>query len=646
MAVSAARLSDLKAQLAPVAAKIKADAPAIAALCELPGIGRVLACRIVDCYGPDKAIEVVRDDPYRLTYDIDGIGFTTADTIAQHNGMPREADSRIEAGVVYAIDLFGKARGHCYASRAEMTHEATKVLCVDASMVAAAVERLVEANRVVVETLSTDGTSEAVYTWATHYAEEEVARMVVEILTTPARETTKPDSAQRSLSFAFRRKPLGEAVEQTIAGFATARGFALSDCQANAMRAIVASKVLVITGGPGTGKTTILRAIIDSLRVAGMRYEMAAPTGRAAKRMAESTQAGASTIHRLLGLKPGKRPKFDRQSPLPCDVVLVDECSMVDLQVMRKVLEATPPHARLILIGDVDQLPSISPGAVLRDVIQSDVIPTVRLDQVFRQAKGSRINVNAQRINRGEVPEGERGKGGEFYVFPGVAANDAADTVVDLVVRKLPAMFGMDPVNDVQVLCPAKKGADGIEALNARLRDMLNPPRDAATPTADLVFGFRTKDKVGHVEKNDYNNDVMNGDMGFVSAVKQCENHTGNAGRSKCFCKVTVKYDDLNGASREVDYGRDEIQYLKHAYALTIHRSQGGEFRAVIMPMLGPDIMLSRNLLYTGVTRGKGLVVLVSNDQAIRRALSETKREHRQTRLAERIRADHERRAA
>ncbi len=588
---------DLRTSLSATLSKVRADEPAIAALTELPGIGVVLARRIVDHYGPTRALEVVREDPYQLIREIDGIGFEKADAIALAGGLGTDSEQRVEAGVSHAIDLLCNQKGHCYTDRGALVKESTRLLGVGAALSVASLDRLTAQNRVVVE-------GEAIYTWATHYAEERVAEMLCRINATPARTPTQ----QTFTLFNTKRLGLEEAAEQAI----QAAPFPLADAQQEAVRAVT-GKALVITGGPGVGKTTVLRTLADALRLAGLRFRLCAPTGRAAKRMMESTGYQASTIHRMLGLRPGKRPAYHSTNPMPEDVLIVDEMSMVSLDLARKVLDAVPPHARLILIGDMDQLPSISPGAVLRDIIESGVVKTVRLSQVFRQAKGSRISVSAQRINAGERPEGERGQGGEFYIFPATLPRDAADTVVDLVTLKLPRLFGLDPRTEVQVLCPTKKGDDGVDALNARIQTIVNGE-------GPDLWGFRVGDRVIHTEKNDYGRDVMNGDVGFVVGLGEKS--------------VSVKMDE-----RVVEYDREEAGMLKLAYALSIHKSQGCEFKAVVIPMLGPDVMLSRNMLYTATTRGKGLVVLVSNDNAITRALSETKKENRNTRLAARMRA-------
>ncbi|HSN98982.1 MAG TPA: AAA family ATPase, partial [Candidatus Nanopelagicales bacterium] len=379
------------------------------------------------------------------------------------------------------------------------------------------------------------------------------------------------------------------------------------------------SKVTVITGGPGVGKTTIVRAVLSCLDRAKVRARLAAPTGRAAKRMSEATGREAVTLHRLLEFDPKQR-KFSRckERPIDAGALVVDEASMLDLALADGLLQAIPPSARLILVGDVDQLPSVGPGAVLRDIIASGGVPTARLTQIFRQAEGSQIVQNAHRIHDGDKPESAEGPGGEFYVIERREPAEAAETILELVTRRIPRGFGLDPRRDVQVLTPMLKGEVGVVALNEALQKALNPEGPSVTRGQRTL---RLGDKVMQL-RNDYEREVFNGDVGFVFEVNAEER------------RLRVRFDE-----REVDYEEGDLDELTLAYATSIHKSQGSEYPAVIVPMLTQHfVMLSRNLIYTAVTRGKRLVVLVADPRAIALALAETRREERRTHLAERLR--------
>lgn len=396
-------------------------------------------------------------------------------------------------------------------------------------------------------------------------------------------------------------------------------GIALAPTQRMAVEAAASHKVLIVTGGPGVGKTTLVRAILALYRRAGLEAKLCAPTGRAAKRLSESTDHEAMTIHRLLEIDP-RSGKFARNQDhmLDADAFVVDEASMLDVPLAWALLTAIPPRARLLLVGDVDQLPSVGPGAVLRDCIDAGYIPVVRLDTVFRQVAASSIISNAHRIRRGEAPASAPDEHGDFFVIQRADPLRARETLLHLVTERIPSRFGFDPARDIQVLAPMRRGDVGIEALNQDLQLALNPPRGQGYNRGGR--SFHVGDKVMQL-KNDYTRDVYNGDIGFVVDVQPEDR------------KLTVRIDD-----REVEYDDEALENLTLAYAVSIHKSQGSEYPAVVIPWLRQHaILLSRNLLYTAVTRGKRLVVLVADPQAIKLGLAEERREDRRTSLTERI---------
>jgi exodeoxyribonuclease V alpha subunit len=407
-------------------------------------------------------------------------------------------------------------------------------------------------------------------------------------------------------------------VAGAIEGFEKRVGVALAPAQRDAVEQAARHKVLVVTGGPGVGKTTIVRAMLALFDKARINVRLAAPTGRAAKRMSEATRREAVTLHRLLEFDPKQRVFARRHGrPIEAGALVVDEASMLDLPLADALLQATGDQARLVLVGDVDQLPSVGPGAVLRDVIGSGAVPTVRLTQIFRQAEGSLIVQNAHRIHDGETPESASGPEGEFYVVDRRTPESAADAIVESVVKRIPARFGLDAKTQVQVLTPMHKGDAGAIALNERLQAALNPTGPEVRRGHKLL---RLGDKVMQL-KNDYEREVYNGDVGYVAEIKPEER------------AVIVLFDD-----REVIYEEGDLDELTLAYATSIHKSQGSEYPAVVIPLLTQHyVMLSRNLLYTAVTRGKRLVVLVADPKALKVALSDTRREDRRTRLAERL---------
>lgn len=565
------------------------------------GISPSLAGRIHKRFG-SNAVDIVSRKPYRLALDVWGVGFATADRIARSLGIPVDAPERMQAGVYQTlVDL--NERGHVFATRPALVAGASKLLDCDLEQADDAITALREQGRVRVERVPTG--EDAVYTPTLHDAEITVAEQLVRLLHTPSED-------------ARRGTPLDHVLAVAISDFEAARNLALAPAQKDAVMAAARHKVLVITGGPGVGKTTIVRALLMVLDRAKLVIRLAAPTGRAAKRMAEATGRDATTIHRLLEIDPKTRG-FARtaQNPIEADALIVDEASMVDIELASSLLSALRPSTRLIFVGDVDQLPSVGPGAVLRDVIASRVVPTVRLTQIFRQAEGSLIVENAHRLQEGLPPTSAEGKTGEFYVLFRNDSETTADTIRRLVTHNIPEAFGLDPLRDVQVLTPMQKGKTGVLALNEMLQSALNPSGPSVKRGAQT---FRVGDKVMQL-KNDYDREVYNGDLGFIASIDEVQR------------KLLVTMD-----GREVIYAEEDLENLTLAYATTIHKSQGSEYPAVVVPLLNEHfVMLARNLLYTAVTRGKRLVVLVCHPHALRTAISDRIAEPRESALAARL---------
>ncbi|MDI1482623.1 ATP-dependent RecD-like DNA helicase [Polyangium sp. y55x31] len=568
------------------------------------GVSPALATRIYKRFGA-SAIEIVKRAPYRLALDVWGVGFKTADQIARAIGVSPDAPERAQAGVLQMLsDLAGK--GHVYAERNALVSATALMLEREEEGVDRAIDVLALSGRVRVETFPSGEV--AVYESSLYEAEARLADRLLALL----RATGRPLSGRRGES--------PDAVAKAaIESFEARTRVALAPAQRDAIEQAARSKVLVITGGPGVGKTTIVRAILSLFDLAGHTVRLSAPTGRAAKRMSEATGREAVTLHRMLEFDPKERGFLRKKSrPIEADVIIVDEASMIDLPLCDALTQAASDGARLVLVGDVDQLPSVGPGAVLRDVIASGAIPTVRLSQIFRQAEGSLIVQNAHRIHDGEKPEGATDKRGEFFVFQRSTPEEAAATIHELVTERIPRGFGLHAVRDVQVLSPMNKGPVGTIALNEVLQRSLNPDGPSVTRGGKL---FRLGDKVMQL-KNDYDREVYNGDVGLIRAI-DAEQGT-----------LTVTFD-----GRDVTYEESDLDELVLAYATSIHKSQGSEYPAVVITLLSQHfVMLSRNLLYTAVTRGKRLVVLVTDGRALSLALSETRREERQTGLAHRLR--------
>ena len=565
------------------------------------GVGTARAFRIYKTYG-EEAIAQVRSDPYRLARDIRGIGFKTADQIAASLGIPKDSDLRARAGVEHVLHEL-TTEGHCAFPREGLIERAERMLEVNQTVIESAVAHGVESGRL------TEGEGPAGERLVYLAGLDQAERRLAEALSTLAQgaHPCPPIDVEKAI----------EWVEQK------AGGLELAPAQREAIRLAVKSKVLVITGGPGVGKTTLVNGIVQIFRAKSLNVVLCAPTGRAAKRLSEATGADASTIHRLLEFDARTGDfKHHQHNPLEGDVFVVDETSMVDLLLAHKLVRAIPPAAALVLVGDVDQLPPVGPGMVLRDVIESGAVPVCRLTEVFRQAAQSAIITNAHRVNRGLMPvfpgklaEGERPA--DFYFVEADEPEAAAEAVLHLVQKAIPRRFGLHPLDDVQVLSPMQRGKLGARSLNLALQAALNP----SGPSVER-FGwtFRVGDKVMQTA-NDYDKDVFNGDIGRITAIDPVEQ------------ELTVRFDQ-----REVPYDLKELDELTLSYATTVHKSQGSEYPAVVIPVHTQHFpMLQRNLIYTAMTRGKRLVVLVGTPKALGLAVRRMDVVRRVTTLKERL---------
>jgi exodeoxyribonuclease V alpha subunit len=576
------------------------------------GVSTSIAVRIYKKYG-DASISVVRNQPYRLAADVWGIGFLTADRIAQAVGIPHDSPDRVKAGLQYALSQSAD-QGHCYLPEERLIADTVKLLQVDTGLVIDCLGELAgEEEGVVREQVPhPEDPAEkvsAVYLVPFHRAELSLSAQMLRLLRTG--EDRLP---------AFRDVDWDAA----LSWLAGRTGAELAPEQRDAVRLALTEKVAVLTGGPGCGKSFTVRSVVELARAKRAKVVLAAPTGRAAKRLSELTGAEASTVHRLLELKPGGDAAYDRERPLDADLVVVDEASMLDLLLANKLIKAVAPGAHLLLVGDVDQLPSVGAGEVLRDLLaEGSPVPAVRLTRIFRQAQQSGVVTNAHRINSG-VPPITQGLS-DFFLFVEDDTEEAGRLTVDVAARRIPAKFGLDPRRDVQVLAPMHRGPAGAGTLNGLLQQAITPARP---DLPEKRFGgrvFRVGDKVTQI-RNNYEkgaNGVFNGTVGVVTALDPDDQ------------RLTVRTDE----DEEVGYDFDELDELAHAYAVTIHRSQGSEYPAVVVPVTtGAWMMLQRNLLYTAVTRAKRLVVLVGSRRALGQAVRTVSAGRRCTALDHRLR--------
>jgi exodeoxyribonuclease V alpha subunit len=558
------------------------------------GVGTARAVRIFKTYGSD-AIQVMTENPYRLARDIRGIGFKTADAIAMKLGIEKTAMMRVRAGISYALTE-ATDEGHCGLPTDGLVPLGEKLLEVPQELVRTALDLELREGNVIADRV---GEAPCVFLAGLYHAERTIAGRLMRLANgTLPWPWIDPDKAL-------------PWVEKHI-------GLTLAESQVTAIRLALKSKVVVMTGGPGVGKTTIIRGVLRILAAKGTELLLCAPTGRAAKRMTEATSFEAKTIHRLLEVDPKSGGfKHGEDNPLECDLLVVDEASMVDVMLMQALLKAVPDRAALLVVGDIDQLPSVGPGQVLADIISSGALPVVRLTEVFRQAAQSRIITNAHRINQGLIPDLSPPENqSDFYFVQAEDPESAVARIIELVKTRIPKRFGLDPIREIQVLCPMNRGGVGARSLNIELQAALNPAGERKVER--FGWTFAPGDKIMQVE-NDYDNEVYNGDIGMIDDVDTAEG------------VLTTTFD-----RRTVTYEFGELDMLVPAYAATIHKSQGSEYPAVVIPVLTQHYaMLQRNLLYTGVTRGKKLVVLIGQKKAIAIAVRNVSGRRRWSKLAE-----------
>ncbi len=582
------------------------DVGPVVALLGQHGVARSVAMRIARRF-PGEALATVKARPYQLAMDADGIGFHAADAIGLACKLSPHVPERGAAGMVHVLREIATL-GHVYTERDRLVASVADLLGWTLDATDVVVDALVRSGHVHLERLPSG--DDAVYPRTIHRAEATVARRLRELLAAPVARGGALEAVEA-------------LVAPAIARFEASAGIGLAPAQRAAVELAARAKVLVVTGGPGTGKTSTLRAMLALFDAACLSVKMAAPTGRAAKRMSETTGREAVTLHRLLEYGAGRFQR-DRAHPMTGDVFVVDEASMIDVVLAAALLDAVPDGARLVIVGDVDQLPSIGPGAVLRDVIASEAIPVARLTAIFRQAAGSLIVENAHRIQRGDMPVTNNDPVADFQILERRDPSSAADAIVATVIRDMPRRFGLDPRTEIQVLVPMHGGPAGTGSLNARLQAALNPSRSGPEIRRGEVT-FRVGDRVTQL-RNSHDRGASNGDVGFILKIDP----------SSTTAALVVTYGD-----RDVSYSTGEIGQLALAYAVTIHRSQGSEYPGVVVAVLREHTrLLSRNLIYTGATRGKTAVVLVADPDALRTALSETRWEHRRTRLRERLRGE------
>jgi len=566
------------------------------------GVSAAYSAKIYKQYR-ERSIEVVKENPYRLAHDIYGIGFITADKIAQNIGIDPNSLIRAKAGVIYVLNELTE-EGHVYYPERDLTRKAKEILKVDEELITKAISELSNEKEIFIEGINNGDIIKAVYLALFYNAETGIAQRLRKLKESPS--NIRPINPEKAIDW----------VQQKL-------NIELAEKQKEAIILAASSKVLIITGGPGTGKTTIITAILRIFQQLKLRILLAAPTGRAAKRMSEATGWEAKTIHRLLEYSPHKGSfKKDQDDPLEADVVIIDEASMIDTLLMYHLLKATPLHAHLILVGDIDQLPSVGPGNVLKDIIASGIFTVVRLTEIFRQAQESMIIVNAHKVNQGEFPimkEIDKKEINDFYFIQEEEPEKILDQVITLCAQRIPGRFGFHPIKDIQVLTPMHRGVIGATNLNIELQRALNPDKQGITHGSRT---FNLGDKVMQITNN-YDKEIFNGDIGWVSRIDQEDR------------EVTIDFD-----GRLVSYDYSDLDEVVLAYAISVHKSQGSEYPVVILPVTTQHyILLQRNLIYTGITRAKKLVVLIGTKKALAIAIRNNKPQLRFTHLSVRLAA-------
>jgi exodeoxyribonuclease V alpha subunit len=550
------------------------------------GVSPKMARRIHDVYKGDT-VSIVSRNPYTLAGDVFGIGFTRADAIARRLGIAYDSPLRLRAGLSYALSQLSM-EGHTFSPRRELISKTAELLDVadKQDVITALLDEEIQAENLISDRV-VHPSDFAIYLPSYHEAETDAAERLKAMA-----------NGESRLMQVVRKLRAERLLDET----AESLSVTLSDQQKRAVLAALRHKVVVMTGGPGTGKTTSIKTLIHMLEALEVRYTLASPTGRAAKRLAEATERNAFTIHRMLGYAPGEGFYYDEDNPIPIDMLIVDEASMVDLQLFDDLLKALRSEVHLFLVGDVDQLPSVGAGNVLRDVIDSQIAEVTRLQTIFRQDQDSDIVINAHRINEGETPNLNRSK--DFFFFDSQDAQNAAELVVDIVVNRIPTKFGFDPMQQIQAIAPMYRGQAGVTVINNLLQDALNPTKPGQPQITVSGRSFRSGDKVMQT-KNNYELDVFNGDIGFIRTI-DVEDQL-----------ILVEYE-----GRLVEYESYHFDQLIHAYCISTHRSQGSEYPVVVMPVMTQHyMMLQRNLLYTAVTRAKKMVVLVGMRQAVAMAV-------------------------
>lgn len=551
------------------------------------GVSTAYAAKIYRCYGKES-IDKVNENPYRLADDIWGIGFKTADGIANKMGYEKNDLRRCKSGLTYTLSQLSD-EGHVYAEQEQLLKSAMELLEADQDSIVMAMKEMVEAEQLIMD-------GDVIYLPPFYYAEIGTANKLKSLM---------DSNAQKASLF-----------QPNIQAISLKTGIEYDDVQIDAIKRAVNSKVMVLTGGPGTGKTTTTQGIIAALKEMGLSILLAAPTGRAAKRMSEATGMEAKTIHRLLEYNPADGYKRNDENPIEGDVLIVDECSMIDILLMNNLVKALSNSMRLILVGDIDQLPSVGAGNVLRDIIDSRRAPVVRLTRIFRQAQSSRIVMSAHAINEGKFPDISNGKTTDFFFIKNEDADSVAAAIVNLVKNRLPKSYNV-PLSKIQVLTPMQRGVVGSANLNFLLQEALNPTKEGLSRGG---YNYRKGDRVMQI-RNNYDKEVFNGDLGYVENVNM-EDRT-----------LMVNFED-----RIVEYEVSELDELSLAYATTIHKSQGSEYPIVVMPVLMKHyVMLQRNLIYTGITRAKKICVLIGSTRALAYAIHNLKVSNRNTKLKERL---------